>query len=261
LGRAGGKERLANHVVQRRDVPGADRQVSWIADPVDGVPQVDHPAGLVVVELRAGAILGEDDQRLDEDVVEPARVVSQLAGEDLGLLVGQRDRARVNAAVLEDPLQGVAADLAAVALDLHVVQSVRRQDRDVVLVREAAAGRHLEVVEHEIVIGQPLGEPLDREGLAVILRGPDSMNDRHAGITSWVAMREVVDSPLAEQKVHAPPPCKTCGPTLAGSALVQLGSVAPLFDVMTYLNPGLDLHSPVSQIHPGVEQPPAGSTD
>ena len=40
-----------------------------------------------------------------------------------------------HAAVLEDPLQGVAADLAVVALDLDVVQGERREDRDASLTR------------------------------------------------------------------------------------------------------------------------------
>jgi hypothetical protein len=50
-------------------------------------------------------------ERLNEHAAEPVRVLLQFAGQDLGLLVGQRDRAGVNAAVLEDPLQWVAADL------------------------------------------------------------------------------------------------------------------------------------------------------
>ena len=59
----------------------------------------------------------------------------QLTGQDLGFLVGQRDRAGVTAAILEDPLQRVAADLAVVAFDFKVVKGVRREDRNVVLVR------------------------------------------------------------------------------------------------------------------------------
>jgi hypothetical protein len=106
-------------------------------------------------------------------------VLLQLAGQDLGFLVGQRDRAGVNAAVLEDPLLRVAADLAVVALHLHVVQCVGRQDRDVVLVGKPPAGGDFKVVKHEVIIRQILAEPLDRPGLAVVFWRADSMNDRH----------------------------------------------------------------------------------
>jgi len=77
----------AHHVVQSRDVPGADGQVFGVAHPIDGVPEVDHPARLVVVELGAGTVLGQEDQRLDENVVEPLRVLPQFPGQDLGLLL------------------------------------------------------------------------------------------------------------------------------------------------------------------------------
>ena len=79
-----------------------------------------------------------------------------------------------------------------IPLHLQVVQGVRAEDRDVVFVGEPASGRHFEVMEHEVVVGQVLAEPLDRPGLAVILRRTDSMNDRHGGITSWVAIRETM---------------------------------------------------------------------
>jgi hypothetical protein len=48
----------------------------------------------------------------------------------------------------------------------------------------AAPGGQLEIVKHEKVIGQILAEPPDRPRLVVILWSPDSMNDRHFGITS-----------------------------------------------------------------------------
>src|SRR5262249_7102051 len=147
-----------------------------------------------------GAVLGQQDQRLDEHAVEPVRVLLEFSGEDLGLLVGQRDRAGVHAAVLEGPLQRVAADLAVVALDLQVVQGVRAEDGDVVLVGKAAPGGQFEVVKDEVVVGQILAEALDRPRLAVILRSPDSMDDRHG---DYFLASKVTDSVLLN---NAPAP-------------------------------------------------------
>jgi hypothetical protein len=72
-----------------------------------------------------------------------------------------------------------------VAFDLRVVKGVRAEDRDIVLICQAAPRGQFEVVKHEIVIGQILAEPLDRLRLAVILWNPNSMNDRLCRITSW----------------------------------------------------------------------------
>jgi hypothetical protein len=69
-----------------------------------------------------------------------------------------------------------------VALDLDVVEGVRREDRDVVLVGQSPAGGHFEVVKHKVVIGQILAETLDRPRLAVVFRRADSMDDRHLGV-------------------------------------------------------------------------------
>ena len=176
---ARGEEGLADRVVGPRDVPGADGQPSGLAQALDHFVQVDHPSRLIVVELDARLVVGQQDQRLDEDLVQPTRVLPEFAGQHLGFLVGQRDRAGVNAAVLKDPLQRVAPDRAAIPFHLQVVQGVRAEDRDVVFVGEPASGRHFKVMKHEVVIGQFLAEPLDRFGFAVILRDTDAMNNCH----------------------------------------------------------------------------------
>ena len=174
-----GKEGLADRVVDPRDVPRADRQPFGLAQALDHIVQVDHPPRLIVIELDAGMVVGQQDQRLDEDVVQPTRVLPELAGQHLGFLVGQGDRAGVNAAVLKDPLQRIAPDRAAITFHLQVVQGVRAEDRDIVFVGEPASGRQFKVMKHEVVIGQRLAEPFDRFRFAVILRDTDAMNNCH----------------------------------------------------------------------------------
>lgn len=76
----------------RRKSAGAMAELR-VAQPLDGVAQVDHPSRLVVVEPRASAVLSQQDRRIDEHLIEPVRVLPKFPGQDLGLLVGQRDRA------------------------------------------------------------------------------------------------------------------------------------------------------------------------
>lgn len=66
-----------------------------------------------------------------------------------------------------------------VAFDFHMVKGVRRQHCKVVLVRQPTSGGDFEVMKQEVVIGQAFGKPLDGAGLAVVLRDPDSMDNRH----------------------------------------------------------------------------------
>jgi hypothetical protein len=68
---------------------------------------MDDAPRLVVVKLGVGAIFRQKNQGLDEYIVKPLRVLSQFAGENLGILVRQRDWAGVGAAVLEEPLHRV----------------------------------------------------------------------------------------------------------------------------------------------------------
>ena len=73
----------------------------------------------------------------------------------------------------------VAADLAVVALDLDVVERMRREHRDVVFVWQPASVGQFEVMKHYTIIGQLLAELSDRFCFAVVLGIADSMNDGH----------------------------------------------------------------------------------
>ena len=126
-----------------------------------------------------GAIVGQQNQRVDKDFVEPRRILSQFAGEHLGLLVGQWNRIGVDAAILENPLQSVAANFAMVSFDFEVIKRMRTEHGNVVLVRQAAPGGNFKVMKHEIVVWQSLTETLDGMGLAVVFRGANAMNDCH----------------------------------------------------------------------------------
>src|SRR5262249_31927867 len=126
------------------------------------------------------------------------------------------------------------------ALDLEVVQGVWGEDRDVVLVGEAAAGGDLEVVEDEVVVGQVLGEPLDRPGLAVVLRHTDSMNDCHDGVTSG-----------GEKRHRGPAPGKRFGAHGGGVSITQPGQPSVKLPPQLPVRAGTSPPGPLSEAERG----------